>query len=1609
MKNKIFKIITVVLLLATLTMTNLAYVGASLISYAESGSATNHQNVEFDVQLKENTLSMKVSVKKEGYFNGEIALENSNFNIKADQKSEYINKIEGNKITLNQLNAGTTAQMEIEIEPIQKEIFEVGLLNVVSKLNLTGTYKDSTQRDIKIKAEREVSYQYPENNTEENIENSVEVITNKVITVSGEDKKVLQLSINLGLKDNNYPIKEMSLEMKLPKSDIDKPTIEKKVNFNTMTYYKFNHSGEDISFTFTNNPNEENKIIWEKQGNENIVLTLIYNKDEELENKEFVINENITLYNEKTLTATKTFDVNSKEEKEAIIQVEASNKEDTIYKGKLYAGIDRQYESTTNVQINLANAQSYINIKEDATKYVKEGQESVANVVYNKTIIKKEIFDSIFGENGSLKIANENGQIIAMVDKNTVADENDNIVIDYTGKEPSAIEITTSIPVAVGNLELIHTKTIKAGEEEAIKNAAELNTKITYSYASNFENNVYAVTKLEETTTETRLEINKQTLSTVIANDVEIKAILKANSEKYNLYKNPTFVFELPEDVESIQLTSDPYFIYENELKVKDYNIVNGRILTISVEGEQTSYKDLSIEGAVLIIKANIVVNKKAATKDGQIIMKCEDNNVSVTDSKTIKIVAPKDITTINSIKDLDVETIGEEETKQITLQRGSNEKQLETEIEVINNNENAIEDVKIIGNFPSKNSQNNMDIKIIDGIKVQGTNEANVYYTENENATDDLQNMQNGWSSEINNLNSAKKYLITIPKMDTQADVIATYKIEIPSLLEYNQIAREGYNVVYTNSLTNTTNQIKATTIELQTGVGPQLETKLTPMVGGEEITSNSVVKNGEVIKYKMEVSNVGSEDITDITVQGNVPEGTTLVTPQDNYEYTGASYYKELQNKTYEAKIDILKVGEVLTGEYEVRVNSDTKEGTVLKNTTQIKYKDVIKKSNETQLTTQTGNLRISVKRVTDRNEKIYESGAIRYFAIIENISDDDRDNVRIKTNPSSAIKVTAVELMTGMKSKEISDDIINMYSNDEYLLNEAQELSQDNSSKDENIQSEELQYSEEINIGTLKAGEVKVLSYDAIINKVDNTNAITFAAVAKEENNEYKSNVVSDEVIKANVSLSMSTNTQSQYVKSGDTIEYTITVKNNEEERIEGVTIKDTIPDSLTVNKVTFEGEEIEELKGINDIEILCNLASGLESTIKIEAVVNYSEGRTHAEPITNVAYAEFLSEKIATTAEINHIIEANQTDNEGGNTSGDTSGNADNGDIANGNKMITGLAWYDENANGKKDDNEQLLSGITVKLLNTKTNNMVKNSSGSILETKTNENGLYALDNIRDGSYIVIFEYEDTKYALTTYKADNVEEAKNSNAMTSELNIEGQRKQVASTDILEVSQENIPNINIGLIELKDFSFKLDKFVNRILIQDASGTTIKEYTDSTIAKAELDRKTVDGASVIIEYKIKVTNIGELDGYVRKIVDYIPNDLKFSSELNKDWSQASDGLSNSSLANEKIKAGESKEVILTLTKAMTEDNTGLINNTAEIAESYNELGISDSKSTSGNKAKGESDMGSADAILSLKTGAETYVSIILGCITVLGIIVFTIIRVKSIKGDKK
>ena len=127
-------------------------------------------------------------------------------------------------------------------------------------------------------------------------------------------------------------------------------------------------------------------------------------------------------------------------------------------------------------------------------------------------------------------------------------------------------------------------------------------------------------------------------------------------------------------------------------------------------------------------------------------------------------------------------------------------------------------------------------------------------------------------------------------------------------------------------------------------------------------------------------------------------------------------------------------------------------------------------------------------------------------------------------------------------------------------------------------------------------------------------------------------------------------------------------------------------------------------------------------------------------------------------------------------------------------------------------------------------------------------------------------------------------------------------------------------------------------------------------------------------------------ITNNGNVAGYAKKIVDYLPDGLEFNSNMNQDWYASGDTIVCTSLENEIINPGESKEVKLLLTKKMTENGTGTVTNKAEITETYNDQGLEDVKSE-------EDDSNStANVIIGVATGGPiVYITL---TITILAII---------------
>ena len=99
----------------------------------------------------------------------------------------------------------------------------------------------------------------------------------------------------------------------------------------------------------------------------------------------------------------------------------------------------------------------------------------------------------------------------------------------------------------------------------------------------------------------------------------------------------------------------------------------------------------------------------------------------------------------------------------------------------------------------------------------------------------------------------------------------------------------------------------------------------------------------------------------------------------------------------------------------------------------------------------------------------------------------------------------------------------------------------------------------------------------------------------------------------------------------------------------------------------------------------------------------------------------------------------------------------------------------------------------------------------------------------------------------------------------------------------------------------------------------------------------------------------------------------------IKFNNELKQDWyiSDNNGVVYNTALENERIEPGQSREVKLILSLNITDDNIGtLINNNAEIYESYNDQGLKDYDSEEANMLESEDDFSNADIMISLATG---------------------------------
>lgn len=914
--------------------------------------------------------------------------------------------------------------------------------------------------------------------------------------------------------------------------------------------------------------------------------------------------------------------------------------------------------------------------------------------------------------------------------------------------------------------------------------------------------------------------------------------------------------------------------------------------------------------------------------------------------------------------------------------------KNIQGEIQVINNYSNPIKNVQILGRTLSQgttnpetnvNLNNTLNIPMIDAIKSENLENVQIYYSENGSATKDLNNPDNAWKQEVSNFATIKSYLIHLDNtknMNIGDSVKFTYDMQIPGNLKYSQTAKSIYTVYFDNVIEEQILQDKATSriVTLTTGVAPELNVTLS-----SEVKENSVVREGQYVRYIATIKNVGNVDAKNVKLNITAPSGEneigkykTLHTEykEENF-FTG---YEDSMEPEKQITIGNLNKGQEAKIEYdikieEVKINSDENTEIPVNVVARVIADDMQKEvlSNEYILKAAKADLKLMVSSSQTSDSILIKDDELTYTTKVEQINyHNSLKNVKIRMQIPKGleIKEANVENLVASEEEIIANIDINKNTNVvEFII-------------------EELYIGSEIHCN--------------VITKVNNVmGEISPLVTAKADEKDYIGNTIKNTVSQLDFTIKQE-KLDKPYVKENEKITFEYVVTNTSDVYCSDFTFENIVPEGMKITEVeTIIDGQSTKISNYEEDKIVINKTFKQKQTIKFRVTMqaNLLPQGTTQKDIENYAYIygqgfdKKESNKVKITIEYNSEINRGEEGEEPSNPNNPT-------DIK---KIISGIAWIDQNADGERNDNEQVLSGVEVRLLNKQTNEVVK-------ATKTSSTGEYAFTEIEQGEYLVVILYNSSKYDLTQYNKNNISQSTNSDFINVKMNIEGKEQTVAISDTIRITNSNVRNIDIGLIESEKSDMRIDKYISSVTV--TYGNTVKTYNydNLKIAKVEIPAKELKNATVIVQYKIVVTNEGAIGNYVRKVVDYTPKDMKFNSELNKDWYQASNGdLFNSSLANIKIESGESKELYLTLTKNMTENNTGIVNNNAEIYEVYNEEGKEDIDSTPANKVNNEDDMSSADLVISVKTGdAIIYTMIISSLICIaLGVSIYYIRKI--------
>lgn len=1557
--------------------------GSGLISYA----ADEQNQITFNAQIldsegkevkeaditSELNLHLSIAVKEGNLKNVNLDLSNCNFKLKDESG-------------IDQINAGETKELDFKIVARNDDQFKLDLLNMESKIKLTGTYSNDNKTE-EVNKEKTVSVKW---NAQElyNMDDETrkatkvlenEIITNKTYTIDGEEKRVVQVKIKSGIKDNIYPIEKTQItanllesgkmeegkfvaenELKAEKVEVvaysTKATNGKdgsanfgKTEENKLGSWEYDSESGKITITVNNSKDENNCVAWAKNAVDEFVITYIYNEESVKNVNAFrtVVESNLKLYtDEGEHKKTVRYWVTNTEKAMPIelnIQAPESLSKRNIQKGESFA------EAWT---LNISNTQiggDILAVSKIDKLNIADSEDIKPVTHYNATYINKEDFINILGENGEIVILNmATGEELGKITKESTIENNDKILGISYSENASQIGVQINKPVKAGKLSIASRKTLnissveeyvskidkidsltinaiagiqKAGEEDFIYSTETISKQISLvSPKSNAELGI-------------NLGKDKETLPVGEENKVDFTVTLHTSKETDKLFNNPTVQIELPEQVKEASIVENTEGISNaNGLELNGITI-NNNIIEVKLTGNQGEYVDYNGQDTTITFSANLKTPELQPTTTGDIKLTVVNGEEKIEDSKQVTFSAEKGIILANSISNYngeEPEILAIEENSKTGLL--SEEKSAIAQVKgtIINNTEKDVENVVVVGNFAGEGSTITPILK--EQIAV-------------ENAT--VEYSADGQTWEAYNAEKAstyKNYKITFAKLADKSITTFTYKIEIPENLGANKSMNSTYAIKIEDKAQ------KAATITLET---PQ---KIEIEVSAKAI-SDTIYEEQEVT-FTVDVTNKSNVTAKNVSLEASLPEELELVSKPENFDIeAGKTVTKTITSKV-KALPEETKQKDITTTIKAIPNGKEDQAKTV-------EVKNVVKQAL----------IKATIEDAySDGAEFIYEGGQLGYKTTITNVSDETLTNVvitsklpegtKLNTKEIGVYKYEATEDPDMMKVEKIDIDIKESEKNGSIIyiipkLEKGQTINIEIKMKadklDKNVYEKEISYNEVISINEME---------DYTLRK-------------------------DDIVIKPNYEISFSSenltdSSRNTYVNPGDEISYTLNIKNKTRftqdieiniSEITGLKQLTKVEEAISIGNSYAIKKEIKPEETYRlDIKGIANDAKEEDSIINFKAIISQIiQDREGISETREIVLKEETTEyriKGTKTDEPDKPVDPDKPDTPTDKT-----------------YSISGTAWLDENEDGIKDEKEKLLKGILVKIKQINKDNVaeyLKGEDGKEITAITDNDGKYEFKELKAGKYIIEFEYNTKTYKLTPVtNKDSVPTAPTTSEGTT-----------VKTDTLDVINENIENINIGLVLNSKFDLELNKYITKVTVQNNSGTTEYNYKNEQLAKVEIKAKQMASSTVLVEYQIEVKNNGAVPGTATVIADYLPKGLKFNSEMNTNWYQGTDGnLYTEELKDIMLEPGESKQVKLVLTKAMTSNSTGTFTNAAEIYEDKNDFGLVDTNSTPANKEQKENDYSTAELIISTATGSPMmYIGIIIISMLILG-----------------